>query len=287
MRASKLAAIALSGGAAISLLTPAAAFAGDAESTGNRSSTDHGQQLTATPGSDPTVGGLDAGEANTGGAVASAGNNTATGNSDENTSETDIADNDEQINSDSAENESEGSVANSTGNARAAGNDSTATLRQGAVSSGKGGGLTLIGQHAFILSAGGAYAGTGFNDGDANHSGDATAWGNASDTLVGQQVVVEDEDGALRLVDQADAVLNLGLAVAETGFNVGDAIDSGNATAGGSQSTSSAGQDATITEVPTGPAIVDQDGLTTNAGAGIANTGHNETFGDESTNDPE
>ena len=47
MRATKLAAITLSGGAALSLLAPATAFAGDADSTGNRSSIDQGQQLTA------------------------------------------------------------------------------------------------------------------------------------------------------------------------------------------------------------------------------------------------
>ena len=283
MHKTMLAAITLCGGAALSLLTPAVALAGDADSRGNQSSTDHAQQLTATPGSDPTIGSLEAGSANAGGAATNAGANTATGNSGENESETT---NDEQLNADSAGNESEGSVASSTGNAKASGNTSTAKLRQGAVSSGTGGGLTLIGQHAFILSAGGAYADTGFNDGDDNHSGDATAWGNASDTTVGQQVIVEDEDGSLRLVDQAAAVLNLGLAVAETGLNVGDAITSGTANAGGSESTSNQEQDATITEAPTGPAIVDQDGLTTNAGAGIANTGRNETTGDDSTNEP-
>jgi hypothetical protein len=284
MRASKLAAIALSGGAVVSLLTPAVALAGDADSTGNSATTDHGQSLTATPGSDPTIGAQDAGEANAGAAGANAGGNSGTGNSDENESETENTD---QINADSAENESEGSVANTSGNAKAAGNQSTSQLRQDAVSSGKGGGLTLIGQHAFILSAGGAYADTGWNDGDDTHSGDATAWGNASATRVGQQVIVEDEDGTLRLVDQADAVANLGAAVALTGFDVGDAIDTGNATAGGSQSTTSSDQGATITEAPTGPAIVDQNGLTTNAGAGIANTGINETSGDDSTNEPE
>jgi hypothetical protein len=283
MRTPKLAALTLSAGAALIVLTPAAAFAGDADSTGNQATTDHGQSLTATPGSDPTIGAQDAGEANAGAAGANAGGNSGTGNSDENESDTENTD---QINADSAENESEGSVANTSGNAKAAGNQSTSQLRQDAVSSGKGGGLTLIGQHAFILSAGGAYADTGWNDGDDTHSGDANAWGNASATRVGQQVIVEDEDGTLRLVDQADAVANLGAAVALTGFNVGDAIDTGNATAGGSESTTNSDQGATITESPTGPAIVDQNGLTTNAGAGIANTGINQTSGDDSTNEP-
>lgn len=283
MRATKLAAISLTGGAAISLLSPAAAFAGDASSTGNQSSTDHAQSFTATPGSDPSVSTLEGGEVNAGGAAANAGANRATGNSGDNSSDTT---NDEQLNADSAGNESEGSAANTSGNASAAGNASSARLRQGAVASGTGGGLTLVGQRAFILSAGGAYADTGFNDGDDTHSGDATAWGNASDSAVDQQIVVEDQGGALRLVDQAAAVVNLGLAVAETGVNVGDAIDTGTATAGGNKSTSSQDQDATVTEAPTGPAIVDQDGLTTNAGAGIANTGWNETTGDDSTNEP-
>ena len=282
MRATKLAAIALTGGAAVTLLSPATAFAGDAGATGNRSSTDHGQSLTATPG-DPSVGSLEAGEANGGAAGANSGVNRATGNSGENDTATDNTD---QINADSAENESEGSAANTSGNARAAGNDSSSKLRQDAMVSGTGGGFTLFRQHALILSAGGAYADTGFNDGDATHSGDATSWGNVSDTRVGQKLVVEDADGTLRLVDQGTAVANLGLAVALTGFNVGDSIDTGNANAGGNDSTTGADQDATITEAPTGPAIVGQHGLTTNAGAGVANTGINQTTGDDSTNEP-
>ncbi len=280
----KLALASLTIGVPLTVLMPATAVAGDADSIGNRSSTDHGQTLTATPGSDPSIGRLDAGEANGGGAAANAGANRATGNSDENTSETT---NDDQLNADSAGNESEGSVANTSGNAHAAGNASSSHLRQGTVASGTGGGVTLVGQHAFLLSAGGAYADTGFNDGDDTHSGDATAWGNASDSRVGQQVIVRDDDGALRLVDQSSAVLNLGLAAAETGRNVGDAITTGTATAGGNDSTSAQQQDSAITEAPTGPALVDQDGLTTNAGAGVANTGRNETTGDDSTNDPE
>jgi hypothetical protein len=88
-------------------------------------------------------------------------------------------------------------------------------------------------------------------------------------------------------VNQAAAVENLGLAIAETGFNVGDTIDTGKANAGGNQSGTTFEQGSTVEESPTGPAIVSQSGNTANAGAGIANTGVNSSTGDDSTNDPE
>ena len=90
-RTTRLAALTLTGGAALTLLSATAAFAGDADSTGNRSSTDHSQGLVASPGTDPSVTDIGGGTANGGASAANAGANLATGNSDENE---DIVDND-------------------------------------------------------------------------------------------------------------------------------------------------------------------------------------------------
>lgn len=256
-RAARLTALALTGGAAITLLGPAAAYAGDAEATGNTSDTDHGQNLTVTPESDPTFTNIGGGVGNNG--VGASNTGVVAGEAIEVT----------------------------TGDASSHGNESTSKLTQSAVSSGTGGGTTVLSQHAFILNGGLALADTGFSSGEGIATGNAQAWGNRSTTEVGQWSTVEDSGGGLRLVHQDSAVANLGLAVAETGFNLGALIETGNATAGGNESTTQQGQTADVTESPSGPVIVDQDELTGNVGGGIANTGVNAAFGDESTNDPE
>lgn len=256
-RAARLTALALSGGAAITLLGPAAAYAGDADATGNTSDTDHGQNLTVTPESDPSFTDISGGVSNNG--VGSSNTGVVGG---------------EAVNV-------------TTGDASSHGNESSSKLRQAAEISASGGGTSVLSQHGFILNGGLALADTGFNTGEGVATGNATAWGNKSTTDVAQWASIEDEGGALRLVHQDALVANLGLAVAETGFNLGDTIETGNATAGGNQSATKHGQDAEVTDEPTGPVVVDQDEVTGNAGAGIANTGVNAAYGDESTNDPE
>lgn len=282
-RSTRLAALTLTGGAALTLLTGPAAFAGDADSTGNHSSTDHSQDFTATPGSDPTVADIGGGTANGGASAANAGANRATGNSDDNS---DAVTNDEQINIDSAGNESEGEASILPGDATASGNDSATRIQQGVQSSGTGGGLSVFGQHAFVFNFGAALANTGLNEGDAIVTGNADAWGNRSSTDLAQWALVDDTDGALRIVDQDLAVANLGAALAQTGLNLGGEIDTGNASAGGNDSETAARQDAEVTEAPTGPALVDQGGHTANAGGAAANTGLNEATGADSTDDP-
>jgi hypothetical protein len=197
-RVQRLAAISLTGGVALTLIGSTSAWAGDADATGNSSASDSSQSLNATPGSDATIGDIGGTTTNVGGGVANSG--TSGG---------------------------EGAVVK-TGNAKAGGNQSTSKMDQSVTSSGKGGGTSVIGAHAFLLNAGGAYADTGFNTGDSVESGNATAWGNKSTSSVGQWVVVEDEDGQLRLVDQQTAVTNLGAAIAETGWNVATGDDSTN-----------------------------------------------------------
>jgi hypothetical protein len=197
-RVQRLTAISLSGGVTLALLGSTSAWAGDAEATGNASATDHSQSLTATPDSDPTIGDISGSTTNAGGAAANSGTSGGEG--------VDIM----------------------TGNAKAGGNQSTSKMDQAATSSGKGGGTTVIGAHAFLLNAGGAYADTGFDDGGEVRTGNASAWGNQSDSAVGQKIVVVDEDGQLRLVDQRVALENLGAAVAETGFNIATGDDSTN-----------------------------------------------------------
>ena len=256
-RAKRMTAISLTGGAALSLLGAPAAFAGDADSTGNSSSTDHTQSLQTEAGSDPSFTAVGGGVSNNG--VAASNTGVVAG---------------EAINV-------------QTGNAHSAGNESTSQLDQAARISATGGGTTLLSQHAFILNAGGAYADTGFNAGDGITTGNAWALGNSSHTSVKQWANIADEGGALRLVNQGAAVLNLGAAIAETGFNVGETIDTGNAKATGDIADTSLEQSADTSGTPTGPIITNQNELTTNAGLGLANTGFNEATGDDSTNDPE
>ena len=256
-RAQRLTAISLTGGAVLSLLAAPPALAGDAESTGNSSSTDHSQTLTATPGSDPTVADVGGGTSNSGVAAANTG---AVGG--------------------------EG-ITVEPGDAHSAGNESSSRLDQSTRSSASGGGISVFRQRAFILNGGAAVADTGFSAGGGITTGNAWALGNSSRTSVSQWAVTDDTDGALRLIDQRIAVANLGAAVAETGFNVGDSIETGDATATGDIADTTATQGGVVTGAPTGPVIVRQRDDTLNAGAGAANTGHDETAGDDSTNDPE
>jgi hypothetical protein len=231
---------------------------GSAVAVGNESGTQHGQSLTVSPGADPTIAGMGAAEANAGGAVANTGVNSGEG------------------------------VTIQPGNATAHGNQATSTVSQAGASSATGGGVTLLGQEALALSAGGAYADTGFNaDGDGITTGDASAWGARSGNSVLQDANAADSGGTLRVIGQSAGVSNLGLGVAETGVNTGDTIESGSATGGGSEANAGVEQAAESVGVPTSPPVVSQGARTSSAGAGIANSGGNSATGDDSTNDPE
>lgn len=256
-RIAGLAALSMTGGAAVVLLGGGAAHAGDAEAIGNQSGTEGSQTLVVTPDSDPTVADLDATVVNGGGAAANTGVNGS--------EEVDIT----------------------TGNASSYGNESDSRYGQSATSSGTGGGLTIIDQDAGIANVGVAVADTGFNDGDAVETGDAVAWGNRSFTEIVQEILVSDASGVVRLIHQAAAVDNLGAALAETGWNTGGDITTGNASAGGNQANTTTSQGTAVTSDQLGAAALEQLSRTRNRGLGVANTGLNEAEGDDSTNDPE
>lgn len=251
-----LAGLSLTGGAALVLLGASAASAGDAEAVGNRSGTSGTQRLEVTPGADPTVGTLDADVVNGG----LAGSNTGINGAEE--------------------------VEITTGNARSSGNESDSAYGQSARSSGRGGGLTVIDQDAGIFNLGAAGADTGVNDGAVIDTGDAVAWGNRSSTAIGQDLLVDDADAIVRVIAQGALVDNLGAALAETGWNTGGDITTGNASAGGNLATTSASQ-GVVTGDQLGAAVLEQLARTRNRGLGVANTGLNEATGDDSTNIPE
>jgi hypothetical protein len=270
-RGAKLLALSIGGGAAITLLGASAAhaqdagsFGGDATAAGNQSTNDQGQSLSVTPGSDPTVATIDGSVANGGAAGSNSGRNEAVNTE---------ADADDAV-----------TQTVKSGNATSAGNQSQSKLNQSATSSATGGGLTVIDQGARIRNWGGALADTGFNSGDGTVSGNADAWGNRSWSSIDQSALVNDASGTTRLLSQSARITNLGLAVAETGHNVGDAITSGNASAGGNEAHSSTGQSGVITGDVIGTATAEQVSRTRNRGLGVANTGFNQTTGDDSTN---
>lgn len=270
-RGAKLLALSLGGGAVITLLGATAAHAqdagsqgGNATSTGNQADNDQGQTLLVTPGSDPTVADVHGSVGNAGAAGSNSGANNA-------------------VNTD-ADTEDEVTQTVQSGNATSAGNQSQSKLHQAATSSATGGGLTVIDQGARIRNWGGALADTGFNSGDGTVSGDADAWGNRSWSSIDQSALVDDASGTTRVLSQSARITNLGLALAETGNNVGDAITTGNASAGGNDAHSATTQDGVITGDVIGNATVDQRSRTRNRGLAFANTGFNQTTGDDSTN---
>jgi hypothetical protein len=260
-RNARLVAMSIGGGAALTVLGATAAHAGDADSVGNHSASDQGQTLVVTKDSDPTIAGITGSVGNGGVAASNSGANRAV-NED--------ADSTQTIH---------------TGNAKSAGNDSQSKLNQSAVSSATGGGLTLIDQGARIGNWGGALANTGFNDGgDGLVTGNADAWGNRSWSTIDQSAEVKGEGGGLRILSQAARIANLGFAVANTGANMGDAITTGNASAGGNQAQTGTTQTGILTDDLVGMATAQQVSRTRNRGLGVANSGFNSTTGDDSTN---
>ena len=256
-RVAGFAALTVTGGAAAILLGAGTAHAGDAEAVGNTSGTSGTQRLVVTPGADPTVADLDATAVN-GGAAAS---NTGVNGAEE--------------------------VEITTGRARSHGNESQSAYDQSATSSASGGGITVIDQGAGLWNLGAAAADTGFNDGAAIATGDADAWGNRSWASIAQSALVADGSGVPRVVGQSATVDNLGAALAETGWNVGGDITTGNASAGGNAARTATSQAAGVTGDQLGAAVAEQVARTRNRGLGIANTGLNEASGDDSTNLPE
>ena len=250
----KLIALSVGGGAAITVLGATAAHAGDADAIGNESATSGAQTLQVTEGASPTVGGMNGTVSNLGAAGANTGVN--------GTEEDEVT----------------------TGNAKSSGNRAHNELGQSARNSSTGSGLTVLDQDAHIASWGAAFADTGFNTGAPSSTGDAYAWGNDSWSTLNQDLTIDGTGDALRIADQWATIGNMGAAWAETGFNTGDNITSGNATAGGNQSGTTTTQSGNVTQEALGFSLVEQRSRTRNRGGALANTGFNETQGDESTN---
>ena len=253
-RGAKLVALSVGGGAAITLLGATAAHAGDAEATGNESATQGAQTLTVTKDAPPTVGGMTGTVTNLG----AAGANTGVNGTDE-----------DEVQS---------------GDATSSGNRAHNDLGQSAKSSGTGSGVTVLDQGAHLWSMGAAFADTGFNTGAPVSSGQARAWGNDSWSTLHQDLDVEGTSDGARLASQRGTIGNVCAAWAETGFNTGDDISSGNANAGGNQSGTTTTQSGTVTQDSVGAALLQQRSRTRNRGGALANTGFNMTEGDESTN---
>jgi hypothetical protein len=253
-RSAALIALSVGGGAAITVLGAGEASAGDAEANGNQSSSRTGQTLHVAEGSDPSITGLNGATSNVGVAAA----NTGVNGSEE--------------------------VEVQTGHARADGNQARNRLGQSASVSGSGGGLVVVDQDAHIRSWGGALADTGFNDGAVIATGNAYSWGNRSWSDLAQDATIDGTSDALRLADQYASIGNLGGAYAETGFNVGGDVTSGNASAGGNESGTGVAQSANLTQESVGAALVEQRSRARNRGGALANTGWNEAQGDESDN---
>jgi hypothetical protein len=203
-----------------------------------------------------------------------------------------------------------------TGNATAVGNDAANYVTQGATAAAPITGTDTASQLTVTLHLGVAVANTGGNAASggaaAATTGSATAVGNQSLTNVAQTATLAGSGTAAVSVRQQVLVLNLGVALANTG--AGDvsqlavallqtptqdlaaqlfalllpalaaasgaptgagAASTGNASAIGNQSVTQIAQTASASAGGTGSASVDQQVVVANVGAAIANTGLN------------
>jgi hypothetical protein len=187
-------------------------------------------------------------------------------------------------------------------------------VRNLALSLGGGALITLLG-----ASAAHADDATTASDGaGAAHSGDATAVGNQSGSDTTQSGTPSGGTGSLQVINQTGVVANTGAAVANTGGNgaTGNAstnnaqavqsglsllgpvassgtaanssdgrafVSTGNASAYGNQSTTSLSQTAVGDGALGGIIVVNQTGAITNSGVALANTGINDSAGNERT----
>jgi hypothetical protein len=277
----------------------ASVITGSATATGNRSSTDLSQRMSAeVDGLGLVLGTQVGGVANVGGAIANTGGNTATGNESVNrivdfanpANFTGSAFQDAEVNSDTADPAettllggatasnsasahvtSDGEACVCTGDALASGNVSSTTVAQDLHLS-TGSGVVVLTEAGGVLNAGLAVANTGIND----------AVGNSSSNLVDAS---QDSDVVDALLEPVD-----GPQIAANSFDLADSsggtgkVGTGNATATGNLSTTSLAQAATVDG---GFAVSTLTAGTANAGAGIADAGLNRATGNDSVNDAE
>jgi hypothetical protein len=264
-----------------------AAHSGDATAVGNHSATDASQTGTVSgTGGNLQIIGQQANVTNQGAAVADTGHNTATGNqsgNNANTGQVATSASGGAVNNGQAANASDGSAAVSTGDASAVGNWSSTSVTQTA--HGGLGGILIINQDTTVTNSGLALASSGRNDAVGNESentgallsqnvglagglasnggkatngsdgkatiatGNASATGNHSDTMVTQSASgsAGGDPGGLVLIDQGPVVTNEGSARARTGRN----------TATGNTSSSTANVEQGIGDIVTPTAAPD------------------------------
>ena len=160
-----------------------------------------------------------------------------------------------------------------TGSADATGNVATNATSQSSQASGADD--VEIGQDIAVDNDGEAQANSGQNSGGDITTGNARAVGNTSETVSDQSAGATG--GGTVDVDQATAVSNDGVGTANTGFNVGAKVVTGNADASGNQARNATGQNADVSgadQIEIGQAT----GIG-NLGNGTANTGQNGVTG--------
>ena len=210
-----------------------------------------------------------------------------------------------------------GGGAISTGDATAIGNDSETYVTQGAGAEAAPGEREEVSQRVMTLQIGIATSDTGRNtivaslsSGEAGiATGDATAIGNQSSSTITQEALAAGSGTAHLSIQQRATIVNLGLALANTGSNrVGEMVSSaldlddpeaarrlielvvpqliaaantgsgtiqtGDALAIGNRSTTELHQVAVGT-ADSGEVWIDQNAVVVNAGVASANTGHN------------
>lgn len=209
----------------------------------------------------------------------------------------------------------------STGDATAIGNDAETYVTQGAGADAGPDEREEVSQRVMTLQIGIATSDTGRNtivaslsSGEAGiATGDATAIGNQSSSTITQEALADGSGTAHLTIQQRATIVNLGLALANTGQNqVGDmvataldlddpeaarrlielvvpqliaaanggsgTIDTGDALAIGNRSTTELHQVAVGT-ADSGEVWIDQNAVVVNAGVAAANTGQNGTGG--------
>ena len=135
---------------------------------------------------------------------------------------------------------------------------------------------TVGGINGTVTNLGAAGANTGVNgtDEDEVQSGDATSSGNRAHNDLGQSAKSSGTGSGLNVIDQGAHLWSVGGAWADTGFNTGAPVSTGQARAWGNDSWSTVHQDLVV-EGGDGIGIGSQRATIGNAGAAWAETGAN------------
>lgn len=175
-----------------------------------------------------------------------------------------------------------GAASAHAGDAEAVGNTSDVAGAQ-ALDVAPGAGPTVADLDATVVNGGAAGANTGVNGAEEVEitTGHARSHGNEAQSEYDQSAS-RGAGGGLVVIDQDAGIANLGASWADTGFNDGAAIDTGDAIAWGNRSWSKVGQSAVVLDTGDAVAFVRQAAVTVHLGAALAATGGN-TGGDITT----